>query len=618
MPRALRAGLVLFALVAAGLAVPANAADVVYEVHYIASQGATVRVEVQRDASLDDQPVILTLSPYNSIGEPAPADDSVAARYVPQGYARATADVIGTRGSTGCWDYGGRVEQQSGADVVRWLANREWSNGRVGMTGGSYDGTTATMVAALGDAIAADSNGGKGLAGIVPIAAISRWYGYAYMDGVRFLGNSRTPTDEGFDTPLAFDFGFGKTVPADPTRPEFVAAAQARAAECGSVEHTQKGYDRSPDYDAFWTERDYRKDAAAFRVPVLLAHGWQDYNVKQEEATALFEALPVDDSTTPGAEGVPFKKLFMTQGTHGGGTKAAGYQDLVDAFWAKTLKLADNGVENGPQVLTVGRTAAGPTQQVAEQSWPPVGTTPLTLHLGRSFDTVPGLPPSGGPATSTGEGGTLSLEPQGDGAGWTHLDTGTVTEEAVLRAGPTDRGTTVGGQPVRSHGYAWLYHESEPLQQDLRIAGSAVLEAVVRSTAPGQHLTPILVEVLPNGTMNLVERGFLNLDYRNGLEVAEPKTGALVEASARMLPQDYTFTKGSRIGVVLMGSNTVWAVPGAVGALSYAMGPVKGVTEVGTRLVLPVVGEAPASALPAQAAEQAVAHASDKARPAKR
>jgi X-Pro dipeptidyl-peptidase len=594
MLRPLRAGLVVSALVAAGMAVPASASDVVYEVHYIESQGAKVRIEVQRDASIDDQPVILTLSPYNSLGEPTPAADAVAKRYVPQGYARAKADVIGTRGSTGCWDYGGAVEQQSGADVVRWLADQEWSNGRVGMTGGSYDGTTATMVAALGEEIAADSNGGKGLAGIVPIAAISRWYGYAYMDGVRFLGNSRTPTDEGFDTPLAFDFGFGKTVAADPTRPELVEAAAARAAECGSVEHTEKGYDRSPDYDAFWQERDYRKDAAAFRVPVLVAHGWQDYNVKQEEATALFEAIPVDDPRTKRqVEGVPFKKLWMTQGTHGGGTSGAGYLPLVDAFWEKTLKGVDNGVEQGPAVATVGRTAAGAQPEPKQEaSWPPAGTTPLTLHLGRSFDTVPGLPPAG-VVTSTGEGGTLSLEPQDDGAGWTHTDPGTVTEEAVL-ADPLNRGTSADGQPVRSHGYAWLYHESEPLTEDLRIAGSAVLEAVVQSTAPGQHLTPILVEVTPDGKQHLVERGFLNLDYRNGLEKADPATGRLVPASARMLPQDYTFTKGSRIGLVLMGSNTVWAVPGAAGALSYAMGPVEGVTDVGTRLVLPVVGQAPA------------------------
>lgn len=595
MLRSLRAGLVVSALVAAGLAVPAHADTPVYEVVYIDSVGESrIRIEIQRDPSIPDQPVILTYSPYNSLAETQPADDAIASRYVKQGYARAVADVIGTRGSTGCWDYGGEVEQQSGADVVRWLADQEWSNGRVGMTGVSYEGTTANMVAALGDEIAADSNGGKGLAGIVPIAAISRWYGYAYSDGVRYLGNSRTPTDEGFDTPLAFDLGFGRTVVADPTHEEFADAAAARAGECGTVEHTQQGYDRSPDYDDFWLERDYRKDAADFRVPVMVVHGWQDYNVKQEEGTALFEALPVDDKATPEVEGVPFKKLWMTQKTHANGS-GPGYQEQLDAFWAKTLKGADSGIENLPEVTTEGRGAAGATSFAAEQSWPPAGTTPLTLHLGRSFDQVPGLP-TAGVATSTGENGVLSPAAQDDGAGWTHIDPGTVTEEVALRD-PTSQARDAGGQPVRSHGYAWLYHQSEPLTSDVRIAGSALLEAVVQSTTPGQHLTPVLTEVLPNGTQNLVERGFLNLDYSRGLAKAEPST-ALKKATVRLLPQDYTFKKGSRIGLFLMGSNTVWAVPGAGGALSYAMGPVEKVSGVGTKLVLPVVGVDPAAVLP--------------------
>ena len=104
--------------------------------------------------------------------------------------------------------------------------------------------------------------------------------------------------------------------------------------------------------------------------------------------------------------------------------------------------------------------------------------------------------------------------------------------------------------------------------------------------------------MLPNGSYNLVERGFLNLDYAKGLGKAEPRTGSFVQASARMLPQDYTFRAGSRIGVVLMGSNTVWAVPGNPGQLTYATAPVPG-AGAGTRLVLPVVGSAPEAALPA-------------------
>ena len=147
------------ALTVAGLAVspgataPAAAAesDHVYEERYVPTVGdAVIRVEIWRDASYDarKQPVILTYSPYNSLAEPETARDSVGETFVPKGYARAVADVIGTRGSTGCWDYGGRAEQQSGVDVVKWLADRRWSNGKVAMIGGSYNGTTASMVAA--------------------------------------------------------------------------------------------------------------------------------------------------------------------------------------------------------------------------------------------------------------------------------------------------------------------------------------------------------------------------------------------------------------------------------------------------------------------------------------
>lgn len=85
-----------------------------------------------RHTNAETQPVILSHSPYNSLSETEPARDALGETYEPQGYARAVADVIGTRGSTGCWDYCGRAEQQSGVDVVKWLADRGWSNGQGG------------------------------------------------------------------------------------------------------------------------------------------------------------------------------------------------------------------------------------------------------------------------------------------------------------------------------------------------------------------------------------------------------------------------------------------------------------------------------------------------------
>jgi X-Pro dipeptidyl-peptidase len=565
---------VLLVLIAGLAAVPAQAAEVT-EIHYVPTvDGAHIRLEVRRNPAKDPQPAILTYTPYAILsGRTPPTQDGMGARYVPRGYARAVADVLGTRGSTGCWDYGGAKEQQSGVDVVKYLARLPWSNGAVAMTGGSYDGTTATMVAARGPDV-------PELKAIVPEAAISSWYGYSYSDGVRFTLNSREPKDEGLDTPLIFDFGFGRVIAPDPSSPHLAGTIVARTGECGAIEHTIQAYNRSPDHGPFWNERDYRKDAANFRAAVLIVHGWQDYNVKQHEAIALYETLPVDDPKTPEIEGVPFKRLWMTQSAHSGGS-GAGYQTLVDQFFEQTLYGIDRGVHLGPRSRSQG------TDGVVrvEGDWPPPGTGTLALHLGRSFDAIDGVP-SIGPVGTSGETGTLRLAQQNDGDGWTHIDNGAVTEELTLR------------DPLNAdgHGYYSLYHESAPLQQAVRIAGSARLDAYVSATTPGQHLTPILVDVAPNGTLTLVERSFLNLDYRNGLATAQPATGRM-HATVRFLPQDYTFKAGHRIGLILQGSNTVWGLPGAVGALSYAMGPVPGFTATGTRLLLPTVGVADPSAI---------------------
>jgi X-Pro dipeptidyl-peptidase len=558
------------------LLLPATAsAKVVYETYSVPTVGgAAINVEVMRNDADGPVPVLLTYSPYNTLGEGSTnlADDGVGATWVPRGYARAVADVLGTRGSTGCWDYGGARETQSGVDLVKFLAHRPWANGNVGMMGASYDGTTANMVAAQGDKV-------PELKAIVPIAAISRWYGYAYGGGVRYFGNSENPTDEGVDTPLGFDFGFALTVPP-PTHPAFAGAAASRVQPCEQVEHTAKAYDTSPDYDDFWVQRDYRRHAADFRAAVLVAHGWQDYNVKQEEGTALFEQLPVDDPATPGAEGVPLKRMYLTQGVHSSPSGSA-WNTLLADFLDRYLKGEETGVEDSPLVQTLGRTVTddGAYKSLTyrkEAAWPPVGTAGSTLWLHRTFDQdVPGVAV---PGPGTGETGTLDASSTAPAdTVFTWFDTGAATEEVSTRDPLNDAG----------HGYYSLFQRSAPLAKAVRIAGEPVLDALVRASS-GATLTPVLVDVTPSGTLKTVARGFLNLDYRNGLEKAEPAGSAWVHARVRFLPQDFTFAPGHRIGLLLQSSNTVWAIPGTPGEVNIAMGPVAGVTTEGSKLVLPV------------------------------
>ena len=533
--------------VAPGPAAPqavAAESDQVYEVRYVPTVGdAVIRVEIWRDASYDaaKQPVILTYSPYNSLAEPETARDSVGETFVPKGYARAVADVLGMRGSTGCWDYGGLKEQQSGVDVVKWLADRTWSNGKVAMIGGSYNGTTASMVAARGPEV-------PELKAIVPIAAISRWYGYAYGNGVRYFLNSQEPTDEGFDTPLAFDLGFAKTVAADPMGQAFADTIRDRAAECGAVEHTEEGYDRNPDYDSFWRQRDYRKDARDFRAAVLLAHGWQDYNVKQEEATELFRRIPLDRRSTRAVEGVPFKLAYLTQGSHSGATDGPRWDGLLERFFARTLKGERTGIAGEGPVITQGRTSSGDATFTTAADYPLPSTRSTRLWL---------------------RDGRLAGEQDRSGQVASYVETGTSAEEAPLVNG--------------------LSYESRPVARATRLLGSAIFRARVRVSEETMHLTPVLVDVAPDGTERTIARGFLHLDYRDGLRAPDPSVGRWLDASVRLLPQDYTVAAGHRISLRVQSSNTVWAVPGNPGTVDIAEGAVNGVAR-GSSLVVPTVG----------------------------
>ena len=556
------------ATVVLGLFASPAPAEIVHERYKVPTVGgAEIAVEVMRDDSVKRGPVLLTYSPYNTLYESRSgslANDAYGKRYVPRGYVRAVADVLGTRNSSGCWDYGGADETQSGVDLVRFLARQGWSNGRVGMIGTSYDGTTANMVA---------SRGVPELKAIVPIAAISRWYGYAYENGVRYFLNSEVPADEGFDTPFAFDFGLARTPPTDVDDAKFAEKLRSRVNACESVDHTLRGYSRAPDYDEFWEERDYLRRAPSFRAAALIAHGWQDYNVKQEEGVDLFEALRTS------ARRSPLVRLFAYQAPHDAPSGDA-WDKLLDSFLDRYLLRRATGIARTPPVMTEGRTVTdggsySSTGFRSERS--ASGTRDVRLWLRRTFDQdVPGVtvPPIG-----TGETGTLSREPNREPVDNIFTWIGAPTSEELGNRDPLN-------EP--GHGYYSLFFYTAPVEGDTRILGSPVLDGWFRTEAAA-HLSPVLVDVGPDWKLTTIARGFLNMDYRDGLDRARPAPRKWVRAAVEFLPQDVTVAKGHRMGLLLQSSNTVWALPGMLGPNNVATGPVPDVTPSGTSLTLPLV-----------------------------
>ena len=116
--------------------------------------------------------------------------------FVPRGYAVALMDLRGTRNTSGCQTYGDRDEVLDAVDVVDWLVEQPWSNGKVGLTGGSYDGTIANGVA-VEQPISGRHKDAVGA--VVPIRAIGRWYDYHFLNGV--------PSGDHVATPALFTTG---------------------------------------------------------------------------------------------------------------------------------------------------------------------------------------------------------------------------------------------------------------------------------------------------------------------------------------------------------------------------------------------------------------------------
>lgn len=306
--------------------------------------GVSLSADVWRPDTSQKVPVILQMTPYHAVlkaldrNEDDLPTDLYASRFVKRGYAWVIVDVRGTYNSGGCWDYGGIKEREDGYDAVEWFGTTPaWSNGAVAMIGASYDGTTANATAIEQP---------PHLRTIVPISAISNWYDYAYERGARVTSSGdRADADPPADTPIDFMTAYGVVPPPDRERLDDPTALGARFEPCDRVRQALSGY-ADGRYDAFWAERDYLSLIERVQVPVLVAHGLNDWNVKPSQGLRWFEQLP--DSS----------KLVAGQWEHALPADA-GWVPLLTAWFDRYLYDVDNGVEAEPRVRIDGRSGAG-------------------------------------------------------------------------------------------------------------------------------------------------------------------------------------------------------------------------------------------------------------------
>ncbi|HFN9781415.1 TPA: Xaa-Pro dipeptidyl-peptidase [Streptococcus pyogenes] len=222
--------------------------------------------------------------------------------FLARGFANIYVSGVGTAGSTGFMTSGNYAQIESFKAVIDWLNGRataytshskthqvraDWANGLVCTTGKSYLGTMSTGLA---------TTGVDGLAMIIAESAISSWYNYYRENGLVCSPGGYPGEDLDVLTELTYSRNL---LAGDYLR------HNDRYQEL--LNQQSQALDRqSGDYNQFWHDRNYLKNAHQIKCDVVYTHGLQDWNVKPRQVYEIFNALP---STIN-------KHLFLHQGEH--------------------------------------------------------------------------------------------------------------------------------------------------------------------------------------------------------------------------------------------------------------------------------------------------------------
>src|SRR5271165_188431 len=131
--------------------------------------GTILRADIYRPKTDGQFPVLLQRTPYNKSN-----GTSFGLNAAARGYVVVIQDVRGRFTSDGDW-YTFKSEPDDGYDTIEWAAALPYSNGKVGMFGGSYVGATQ-MLAAIAHP--------PHLAGICPVVTASNYHSsWTYQGG---------------------------------------------------------------------------------------------------------------------------------------------------------------------------------------------------------------------------------------------------------------------------------------------------------------------------------------------------------------------------------------------------------------------------------------------------
>ncbi|HYD45816.1 MAG TPA: CocE/NonD family hydrolase [Phenylobacterium sp.] len=515
MKRHWLAGLALAVALAAGPAPAAQAQQTAaslpagaVEEFMTTRDGVRLAANVYKPEGKGPWPVILSRTPYLKDGRPDVPQlqraglAAQAKRYTDAGYVYVLQDVRGKGRSQGFYA-AFENDIEDGYDAVEWAAAQPWSNGKVGITGGSALGITSNAAA-----MAAPPHLKAAYVVVAPYDRLRNTY----------LGGVLKEKDT-----LGWLKGQGASE-------EVLDTVRARAVD-----------------DVIWNRGAMSANRKYIRIPIYNVGGW--YDIFNDGNVSNFTWL--QNHGSKGAKGN--QKLLMGPFGHGelsGDLAYPGFDRLAlggteEIRWFDHwLKGADNGIMDEPPVsyfmmASARKGAFSPKNRLVKAAnWPPAfREVRYFLAADRKLST---RAPGAEEAKVSYRFDPAKPVPTVGGANLT------------FERGPMDQRAI----PPRQD---YLRFETPVLEQDVVIAGPVSVELYAATDGPDTDFMVKLVDVYPDGYEALILDAPIRARYREGRmpdDVAPMIPGAPTKLTIDLWNTAQTFEKGHRIALHVTSSNS--------------------------------------------------------------
>jgi uncharacterized protein len=510
-----------------------------YDVPVKMRDGATLRADIYRPKTDEKLPVLLSRTPYDkSRTWVTPFAHKAAAR----GYVVIIQDVRGRFESEGEW-YPFRHESNDGYDTVEWAGTLPYTNGKVGMFGGSYVGATQ-MLAAISKP--------PHLAAICPSVTASN-----YHDGWTYQGGA---FEQWFNESWSSGLAENTAVRRFDSLPEALEGMKTLPlADYRIMKFDANGlapyfFDwlAHPSFDDYWKQISIEDHYEQIQVPVFTVAAW--YDIFLGGSLRNFVRLQTEAGTEAARKG---QKLYVGTGGHAGGwggkIGAVDFgdkalldpDDLMLRWYDHLLKGEANGAESDRPVKIF---VMGKNVWRDEDAWP-LARAQVTKYYLHSHGAANGI--SGDGALTT----TAPVAEQRDTYEYDPADaTPTIGGPLCCRdlpagTGPQDQRSAEARSDV-------LVFTTPAFAQEVEVTGPITADLYVSSSAVDTDFTAKLVDVWPNGFAQNLTDGILRMRYRNSQSKPDlMNPGEIYRITVDMWATSNVFLPGHKLRLEISSSN---------------------------------------------------------------